>query len=321
MTHVPEAAEVDDLYVLGLDVFTSERNALAKRLRAAGRKDDAARIAAVRRPSAAAWALNQVARRDEAVVGRALDLGATLRTAMAEALAGDATSLRKLRTEERSSVDALVRRATSFLTDAGANAGDPVVRRITDTVRAALADESLGEQLRAGRLDEDHVPTGFGFAGDPAAAPRPRPTPRTEPRTRGAARPPAPRTADSQDAVVETETPTTRRSAHEQEAEAQRARQRRAREQHGRKLVSAATDLEQRAAALSGVAEAAVALARRRHAAAVEAQAAADVANDAAAQADATAADARTAAEVAHAAATAARAEAVAWTIDLPADD
>ena len=54
--------EPDDLYGLPLDRFVAERGALAKALRADGRRDEASRVAALRKPSVAAWAVNQLAR-------------------------------------------------------------------------------------------------------------------------------------------------------------------------------------------------------------------------------------------------------------------
>ena len=54
--------EVDALYGLPLDAFVPERDALAKRLRADKRREDADAVKALRKPSVAAWAANQVLR-------------------------------------------------------------------------------------------------------------------------------------------------------------------------------------------------------------------------------------------------------------------
>ena len=56
------ATDPDDLYGLPLDRFTDERNALAKRLRQEGRRDEAAGVSKLRKPSLAAWAVNQLVR-------------------------------------------------------------------------------------------------------------------------------------------------------------------------------------------------------------------------------------------------------------------
>src|SRR5215207_3575126 len=56
--------EIDALYDVELDRFTVERNDLAKRLRKEGRPDDATAVAALKKPSVAAWITNQLARRN-----------------------------------------------------------------------------------------------------------------------------------------------------------------------------------------------------------------------------------------------------------------
>jgi hypothetical protein len=52
---------LDDLYREPPDRFVAGRNALAKELRAGGHRDEAERVKALRRPSAAAWLINRVA--------------------------------------------------------------------------------------------------------------------------------------------------------------------------------------------------------------------------------------------------------------------
>ncbi|HEX8105745.1 MAG TPA: hypothetical protein VF533_24225, partial [Solirubrobacteraceae bacterium] len=55
-------AEVDALFALPLEEFVPARDALAKALRAEKRREDAKAVAALRRPSLGAWAVNQVVR-------------------------------------------------------------------------------------------------------------------------------------------------------------------------------------------------------------------------------------------------------------------
>ncbi len=52
----------DELYGLPLERFVPERAALVKALRAEGRREDAAQVAKLRKPSVAAWAVNQLVR-------------------------------------------------------------------------------------------------------------------------------------------------------------------------------------------------------------------------------------------------------------------
>lgn len=55
--------DAHDLYGLPIELFVSERQAVAKELRRQGLRDEAARITGLRKPSVAAWAVNQLVRR------------------------------------------------------------------------------------------------------------------------------------------------------------------------------------------------------------------------------------------------------------------
>src|SRR5207244_7915703 len=54
--------DVAPLYAVPLAEFTRRRNELAARLRAAGRRDEAAAVRRLRRPSVPIWAINALAR-------------------------------------------------------------------------------------------------------------------------------------------------------------------------------------------------------------------------------------------------------------------
>ena len=79
----------DDLYGLALDRFVAERGELAKSLRKYGRREDAAEIAALRKPSVAAWAANQLVRTQRSSVQELFDAGDALRDAQSDLLAGE----------------------------------------------------------------------------------------------------------------------------------------------------------------------------------------------------------------------------------------
>lgn len=171
------AAEVgDELYELDPGDFTAARTELVRRLRAEQKRDDAAGVAKRRRPSALAWALDQVARQSPDVVEGALAAGARLRSATDAALAGDAAELRSATTEDHIATDAVVAAALARLDGA-----DPGVRaRLASTVRAAVLDEALADQLRRGVLVTDHVASSLPFGtpsseGGLTATRKPRP--------------------------------------------------------------------------------------------------------------------------------------------------
>ena len=86
----------DALYGLPLDAFVPERDALAKRLRAEARRDEADEIKALRKPSVAAWAVNQAVRSQPKAARALWEAGDALIAAQDDLLAGkgDAAGLR-----------------------------------------------------------------------------------------------------------------------------------------------------------------------------------------------------------------------------------
>ncbi|HKP90138.1 MAG TPA: hypothetical protein VJT75_09215, partial [Thermoleophilaceae bacterium] len=86
---VPEDA-VDELYGLPIDEFTPRRDALAKELRGAGNRDAATWVKGLRKPSAAAWLVNQIARARARDARALVDAGEALRAAHEGVVAGAA---------------------------------------------------------------------------------------------------------------------------------------------------------------------------------------------------------------------------------------
>ncbi|MDQ3409608.1 MAG: hypothetical protein M3469_06460, partial [Actinomycetota bacterium] len=88
--------DVDDLYALPLDRFVPERGTLAKALRADRRRDEAKDVAALRKPSVAAWAINQLVRTQGDAVHELVAAGDALRGAHADLVGGrgDAQAMR-----------------------------------------------------------------------------------------------------------------------------------------------------------------------------------------------------------------------------------
>jgi hypothetical protein len=163
--------EADALYDERPDAFVAARNALVKALRKEGRRDDATAVAALRRPSAASSSLNQVARHDGELVREVLDTGAALQAATARAVSGKRGDLRSARDANRSAVRALLDAVLARARELGVGNLDQVRLHATLTVQAAIADEDVAALLRAGRLDEDQDPPGFGFGLGVAATP------------------------------------------------------------------------------------------------------------------------------------------------------
>ena len=78
-------AEIDRLYGLPLAEFTKERDALARRLRADGKRDEATAIADLRKPVLGAWVVNRLARERRADVEALVEAAAGIRAGKPDA--------------------------------------------------------------------------------------------------------------------------------------------------------------------------------------------------------------------------------------------
>ena len=144
---------VDELYGLPLDRFTNERDALVKELRAAGEGAEAATVKALRKPVVSAWALNMLARRDEAGIGELLEIGGRLREAHRRAISGgDVEALREATDERRRIVAELTAKALTIAEPGGGGPSSALEDAVASTLEAASVDPEAGELLRSGRL-------------------------------------------------------------------------------------------------------------------------------------------------------------------------
>ena len=140
---------MDELYGLPLDRFTPERNALARELRNGGERDRGAEVAALRKPSVAAWAVNQLVRTQKSAIGELFEAGDGLRHAHDEVLAGrgDGGSLRLAVDRERQAVESLIQSAGGLLSTDGHELSPTIIDRVADTLHAAALDDDARAQL------------------------------------------------------------------------------------------------------------------------------------------------------------------------------
>lgn len=161
---------IDQLYAGPAEEFIARRDALVKELKAAKDKDGADTVKALRKPTVAAWAVNQLAHSARRDVAKLLDVGESLREAH-EALAdgkGDA-GVRAATTKRRKLVADLTDRAVVLL----GPSGEAQREAISNTFDAAVADPDAGISVQEGRLTKElAAPSGFGaglvFATPPA---------------------------------------------------------------------------------------------------------------------------------------------------------
>lgn len=155
--------EIDRLYALPLDRFTDARDTRVKELRSGGEREAADHLKKARKPTAAAWVANQLARNERMNVRALLTAGEQLRDGQAELMRGGKPD--ELRRAEESE-----RRALSALLDAGRELadGDMTLRKLESTLRAAAIDPEARALLERGRLTKELAPSGFGLDGMPA---------------------------------------------------------------------------------------------------------------------------------------------------------
>lgn len=161
-----------DLYGLPLEQFTAQRNALVKQLRRDGKRDRAAKISKLRKPSVAAWAVNQLVRTQRRGVDELFAAGDALQAAQADLLAGggDAAALRQAVESERAAVGRLLERARGLLSSDGHDLTSPRLEQVSETLHAAALDEESRAQIREGCLDRELRHIGLGAL---SAAPLP----------------------------------------------------------------------------------------------------------------------------------------------------
>jgi hypothetical protein len=175
--------EVDALYGLPLDAFVPERDALAKRLRADKRREDADAVKALRKPSVAAWAANQVLRSQPGQRDALLEAGDALRAAQEDLLAGrgDAAAARAAGEAERRAVGDLVAAARGLAREGGFPTAT-VLDRVRETLHAAATDDEARAEVEAARITRERRPAAFAGLEGFAAAPPPAPAKRTKPK-------------------------------------------------------------------------------------------------------------------------------------------
>ncbi len=161
---------VDGLYGGPLDEFTALRNDLAKELRRSGERDAAEEVGKLRKPTAAAWAINQLSHREDPALRGVLEAGRKLRKAQESALGGGSgAALRKAGADEREAVAAAVTAASGVL---GETASRAAVEKVRSSLHAAAGDDDVRDAIENGRLSADHEPMGLGPFAAPAGAPR-----------------------------------------------------------------------------------------------------------------------------------------------------
>jgi hypothetical protein len=141
-----------ELYALPPDDFTAARNARA----AASDRLLAARVKALRKPTAAAWAVDLLAR--DGQLAEALELAGALREAQDDL---DAAELARLSRQRRALVAALAGQAVDLADGRGVTISAAARADVEKTINAAVMDAAAAAAVMTARLIRPLEATGF----------------------------------------------------------------------------------------------------------------------------------------------------------------
>lgn len=158
---------VDALYRPHPAGFTAARDGAAARVKEAGDPAAAKRIAALRRPTLAAWASNTLVRAKPDETEQFLQLGQTLRAAHRSL---DGERLRDLSHQQHVVIGALAREAARLAEEAGTSVSEAVVRELEGILHSVLADPDAAREWASGRLVRAPAPVSEFPAVDPDVA-------------------------------------------------------------------------------------------------------------------------------------------------------
>src|SRR5262249_47168310 len=144
---------VDELYTLPLREFIAARDRLATKLAAAKQRDRAREVKALRRPTVAAWVVNQLAHRHGVALGRLVEAGEALRRPQRRAVrGGSADDLRTAATRRQDALRHLRSLAGPILQEAGSAAHPD---EVLATLEAASLDPAAAKAVIGGRLSHE----------------------------------------------------------------------------------------------------------------------------------------------------------------------
>lgn len=220
----------DQLYGAAPDEFIERRREAVRAAKHDGARELADAIGSLRKPTAAAWAVNSFVRSDDIAVEEVLDIGARLRDAVDR---GDGDAIRELMRERTRVIAGVMVAVRRHADQRGEPLSAAVAAQVEQSFRAAMASTDDATLLRRGVLAAALEESGFGAMGaNPVSTTRAGPTgeaedePTPSGRDRLAA---AERRADAAAAVVddarqELDASTARRTALESERDEVRKR-------------------------------------------------------------------------------------------------
>jgi len=168
-----------ELYLVPPARFVAAREEVVRQARAAGHRDLARELHALRRPTLSAWLVNVLTRHQRARMQQLFALGRDLRQAQTR-LDGD--QLRRLPAQRQDLIAELLDWASSHAAEAGVRPTEAALSEVETTLHAGLVDLAAASTVMSGHLVRPMSHAGFGplpqaqSAGSPSA-PSPPPNP------------------------------------------------------------------------------------------------------------------------------------------------
>jgi hypothetical protein len=175
-----------ELYLVPPAGFVAARDQLVRQARAAGHRELARELQALRRPTLSAWLVNALARHQRPRMQELFAVGRELRQAQTRL---DADLLRRLPGEREALVAELLDWVRRHAADMGVHPTEVALAEVQSTLQAGLVDLAAAASVMSGHLARPMEHAGFGplpqvkaAAGPsaPASGPMPEPRPAEE---------------------------------------------------------------------------------------------------------------------------------------------
>ena len=178
-------AEAERLLSVAPDDFVAERKRLVGELRAAGRAEEAAVVASLRKPPPVVLAVNRAVRARPKIAKAAATAAGRVKKAQ---LNGDLGAYQSALVELEESLALLLDVALAHVAPAGKEPSEAIRHRLRELLRNAVADDEACEQLARGVLEREVETTGFSAFAGAVPARRKAKTPAPSPNARAAER-------------------------------------------------------------------------------------------------------------------------------------
>ena len=169
-----------ELYLVPPARFVAAREQVVRQARAAGHRDLARELHALRRPTLSAWLVNMLTRHQRARMQQLFAVGRELRHAQTRL---DADQLRRLPAQQQDLIADLLDSASRHAAEAGVRPTEAALSEVEATLHAGLVDLAAASTVMSGHLVRAMSHAGFGplpqvqSAGGPSV-PSPAPDPR-----------------------------------------------------------------------------------------------------------------------------------------------